>query len=69
MPSQTPTRIYAVTLGETTRLVRASHPSTAARHVAKDLLTVAVATQEQLVQMVSKGQKVEVAGEEAEASV
>jgi len=41
------------------RLVRASHPSTALMHVASSTYTVAVATQNDLEELLGKGTKVE----------
>ena len=63
------TRIYAVTPKNATesalpRLVRATAQTTARSHVAKDTLTVSVASQDQLVAAVAAGVKVENAGEE-----
>ena len=55
-------RIYVVTSkaeGATPRLVRASHPANALRHVAVDSFSVAVAAQETLVELVADGVKVE----------
>lgn len=53
------TRIYLVTLGGTDRLVRATHPSHALMHVARDLAQVRVAGQEELVARVGAGIRVE----------
>jgi len=56
------TRIYAVSDNAnpgTVRLVKATHPSHALRHVAADSLSVEVATQDQLVELVSAGTTVE----------
>lgn len=50
-----PTRIYRVRAGDTVRLVRATHPSHAAQHVARDLIEVRVATQDDLVDAFGKG--------------
>lgn len=41
------------------RLVRASHPSTALMHVARDTYETAVATQNDLEELLSQGIKVE----------
>jgi hypothetical protein len=59
------TRIYYVTAedGEA-RLVRATSPAQAIRHVARDRYRVAVASQETIVEMVSAGDPVETAGDE-----
>lgn len=64
----TPTRIYLVTAaadGEA-RLVRASTPAQAIRHVARDRYRCNVAAQETLVEMLSRGAKVETAGAQQE---
>lgn len=49
-----PTRIYRVAVGDTVRLVRATHPSHAAQHVARDLITVRVATHDDLEALLPK---------------
>lgn len=54
------TRIYAVKdKTNTVRLVKATHPSHALRHVAADSFSVDVASQDQLVELVSGGTAVE----------
>ena len=63
------TRIYSVSLtfsppGAPARLVRAANASQALRHVARDTLAVAVASQDNLVALIAAGVKVETAGEE-----
>lgn len=45
----TQTRIYAVTINATTRLVRAAHPAQALMHVARDIAQVKVAGQDDLL--------------------
>ena len=57
----TPTRIYAVlALGaKHPRLVRASHPATALRHVAESAFSVDVASQDDIVNAMEAGAKVE----------
>ena len=64
------TRIYKVSHeagGEGARLVRATHPSHALRHIAADVFTVAVASQDDLVDMLAKGVAVEtIKGEQQE---
>jgi len=55
----TSTRIYIITQAEKWRLVRASHPSQALMHVAKDLLSVRVASQDDIVAALTLGVKVE----------
>ena len=54
-------RIYVVhpKAGGQPRLVRAAHPSNALRHVAQAEYTVKVATQDDIVDLVGKGAKVE----------
>lgn len=52
-------RVYMVTIGEKDRLVRASHPSTALQHVARDIATVRVASQEDLIDCLKDGVEVE----------
>lgn len=69
----TPQRIYRVAnfiadvdadTGRTfTRLVRAPNAAQALRHVAADTLNVAVASQDDLVELIEAGVKVESAGE------
>lgn len=64
------TRIYKVSPraeGEKARLVRATHPSHALRHVAAEAFTVNVASQDELVLALERGTKVEtIAAEQAE---
>ena len=61
----TPTRIYKVVHGTETHLVRATHPNRAINHVAKGLITATIATQDDLVQLMTQADvSVEVAGEE-----
>ena len=72
----TATRIYAVRkklprVGEPvtdTRLVRAPNAAQALRHVAADTLAVAVAGQDDLVELVAAGVKVEDSGRQEEAA-
>jgi hypothetical protein len=52
-------RIYLVGHGQDTRLVRAGHRAQAMNHVAKALITVKVATQNELVDALQKGISVE----------
>lgn len=60
-------RIYIVTIGERDRLVRASHPSTALQHVARDIAMVRVASQDDLVDCLKDGIEVEtISGEQQE---
>lgn len=58
------TRIYAVQSGDIFKLVEAGSKQAALRHVAKDLITVEVATQKTLVGAMTDGVKVEQAGAE-----
>lgn len=67
----TQTRIYKVAPsaeGGKARLVRASHPSLALRHVAADTFTVKVASQDDLVLALERGIKVEALTDEQEAA-
>lgn len=60
-------RIYAVTDGTTTRLVKAGHPSTAVSHVVRSTYSVRVATQDDLAELLPKGMAVEaIKAEQAE---
>jgi hypothetical protein len=61
------TRIYNVFDGKTDRLIRAGNPAQALRHVAKASFTVRVATQDDLVDVVGRGGKVEDASKEEDA--
>lgn len=66
------TRIYVVTSEHVSgqfkqrsrRLVEASHPANALRHVAVDMLRVSVAKQAELVELINAGVKVEQVGVE-----
>lgn len=53
------TRVYRVTIGENDRLVRATHPSHALMHVARDIAAVTVATQDDLIDCLKDGIEVE----------
>ena len=61
----TQTRIYAIQAKDAAgnfvnyRLVRASHPSHALRHVAADSFACRVATQDDLIHGLSHGQQIE----------
>ena len=55
----TTARIYIITQAEKWRLVRASHPSQALMHVAKDVLKVRFASQDDIVNAIALGAKVE----------
>lgn len=65
----TPKRIYVVQKAgtEQRRLIRASNVAQARNHVARDTLQVAVASQDELVSLVSGGARVEDAGEQVES--
>jgi hypothetical protein len=56
-------RIYAVTIGATTRLVEAANKSQAINHVAKDTVLAAVATQGDLIALTKSGVEVETTGQ------
>lgn len=62
MPTQT--RLYLVVDGDKKSLVRAPNPAQAIRHVARRI-TAEVASQDDIVSLVSSGVKPETAGEEA----
>lgn len=64
----TATRIYAVTNKETgfEHLVRAANQAQAIRHAARNQFAVEVATQDQLVELIAAGVKVEEAVTEAD---
>lgn len=55
----TATRVYSVGYGSEVRLVRASHRQQALSHVAQSIITVNVATQDQLIDALSNGVKIE----------
>lgn len=63
----TPTRIYHVNVEGIAYLVRAAHPSAALMHVARNIANVRVASQDDLVNCLADGIKVESAKEEAAA--
>lgn len=52
-------RIYLAVVGDTKRLVRASHPSPVVQHVSRSLITVSIPTQDELIECASAGIKVE----------
>lgn len=64
-------RIYIVGHGQTIRLVRAAHRSQALSHVARSIINVKVASQEELVEAISRKIAVENAteGEQGELEV
>jgi hypothetical protein len=66
----TATRIYIVTSTDgATRLVKATVASQAITHVAKNAFTAKVASQDDLVQALSNGVKVETYGESAQGEL
>lgn len=54
-------RIYIVGHGQTVRLVKASHRAQALAHVARSLINVKVANQDELVEAITRGISVETA--------
>jgi hypothetical protein len=52
-------RIYLTIHGESSRLIRASSPAAARNHVAKNSILVSVASQDDIVRMISDGRVVE----------
>lgn len=52
-------RIYLVGHGQTVRLVRAAHRAQALAHVARSSINVTVASQDELVEALGRGIKVE----------
>jgi len=66
----TSTRVYIVSTQDgTNRLVKASVASQAITHVAKSAFTAKVASQDDLIEELSKGTKVETYGETAQAEL
>jgi hypothetical protein len=63
------TRIYIVTGPTGTRLVKAAAPSQAITHVAKSEFDARVASQDDLVQALSNGVKVETYGDTAQSEL
>ena len=59
-------RIYAVTIGATTRLVNASNRAQAVSYVVRGSIVANVATQGDLIALTKSGVEVETAGEVAE---
>ena len=57
-------RIYIVGYGQETRLVRANTRAQALNHVAHGIINVDIPTQDQLVNLVAKGQSVESAAKQ-----
>lgn len=54
-------RVYIVGYGQETRLVRANTRAQALNHVAHGIINVDVPTQDQLIDLISGGKKVETA--------
>jgi hypothetical protein len=54
-------RIYIVSYGRETRLIRANTRAQALNHVASGVINVGIPTQDQLVDLVAKGSSVETA--------
>jgi hypothetical protein len=65
----TSTRIYLVNGPTGTRLIKASVASQAITHAAKSAFTAKVASQDDLVEAVSNGVKVETYGESAQGEL
>ena len=66
----TVTRIYLVTTSAgTARLVKAAVPAQAITHVAKQLFSARIASQDDLVEALSNGVKVEAYGETAQGQL
>lgn len=65
----TATRIYIVTGPTGTRLVKAAVPSQAITHVARSAFEARVASQDDLVDALSNGVKVETYGETAQTEL
>lgn len=61
-------RIYLVGHGQTVRLVKAAHRAQALAHVARSLINVKVANQDELVEAVSRGIAVETAANDADTA-
>lgn len=49
------TRIYLAVVGDTRRLVRASHPSPVVQHVSRSLIKVSIPTQDELIACAKAG--------------
>ena len=52
-------RIYLVTIGDNTRMVRASSQAQAVTHVARSMITVRLASQDDIVEKIGAGIPVE----------
>lgn len=62
-------RIYLVGHGTETRLVRAAHRAQAVGHVARSLINVKVASQDELVHALGMGTKIEMATDQDTAEL
>ena len=62
-------RIYLVGHGQEMRLVRAAHRAQAVGHVARSLINVKVASQDELVTALGQGIKIETAAEQETAEL
>jgi hypothetical protein len=62
-------RIYIVSYGRETRLIRANTRAQALNHVATGVINVDIPTQDQLVDLVAKGQSVESATKQENAEL
>jgi hypothetical protein len=62
-------RIYIVSYGRETRLIRANTRAQALNHVATGVINVDIPTQDQLVDLVAKGQSVESAAKQENAEL
>lgn len=61
-------RIYLVGHGQTVRLVKAAHRAQALAHVARSIINVKVANQDELVEAVSRGIAVETAANDSDTA-
>lgn len=62
-------RIYLVGHGQETRLVRAAHRAQAVGHVARSIINVKVASQDELVHALGMGTKIEMATDQDTAEL
>lgn len=64
MTDATKTRVYVVEVsGQAPRLVRASHPLHAQRHVMEQIVQVRLASQDDLIELMAKGVRCENGGQ------
>lgn len=61
-------RIYIVGHGQTVRLVKAAHRAQALAHVARSVINVKVANQDELVEAVTRGISVETAANDSDTA-